>query len=235
VRVLAIVPARLGSKGIPKKNIRLLGGKPLLAYTAGAAAEATRLTRTILSTDDAEIAAVGRSCGLEVPFLRPSELARDETPTVDVLRHALEWVEACGEAYEAVCLLEPTSPFRRPQTIDECLRLLEEGTADAVVTVRPVPDKFNPHWVYFRERGGTLRISTGEGEPISRRQDLPAAYYRDGCVYATKRDVIMNQKSIYGRRLVGYVVQDERSVNIDTLDDWGIAERLLASSTPEGK
>jgi CMP-N,N'-diacetyllegionaminic acid synthase len=229
VRVLAIVPARLGSKGIPRKNIRLLAGKPLLEYTAEAAGRATKITRAILSTEDEEIAAVGRRCGLEVPFLRPTELASDETPSLRVIQHAVEWLETRGDSYEAICLLEPTSPLRRADTIDSCLTLLEESSADAVVTVIPVPGHFNPHWAYFRCEDGTLRLSTGENEPISRRQDLPTAYCRDGSVYATRRDVIMKQNSMYGRRLVGYVVEGRASVNIDTLDDWKLAESLLRS------
>lgn len=231
MRVLGVVPARSGSRGIPRKNVRLLGGKPLLQYTAEAASRATKITRTILSTDDPEIAAIGRRCGLEVPFLRPAELAKDETPTLRVIQHAIEWLEMHGDAYDAVCLLEPTSPFRRADTIDACVNLLAEGIADAVVTVRPIPAHFNPHWVYFRAQDGTLHLSTGESEPISRRQDLPPAYCRDGCVYATKRDVIMKEDSIYGRRLVGYIVDTDRTINIDTLDDWVLAERLLASAT----
>jgi CMP-N,N'-diacetyllegionaminic acid synthase len=219
----------MGSKGIPKKNIRLLGGKPLLEYTAVAASKATKITRAILSTEDPEIAAVGRQCGLEVPFLRPTELASDETPSLLVIQHAVEWVEARGDSYDVICLLEPTSPLRRAGTIDSCLSLLETSSADAVVSVIPVPGHFNPHWAYFKCEDGTLRLSTGENEPIARRHDLPAAYCRDGSVYATRREVIMKQNSIYGRRLVGYVVEAGANVNIDTLDDWKLAESLLRS------
>ena len=217
----------MGSKGIPRKNIRLLGGKPLLEYTAIAASRATKITRAILSTEDPEIAAVGRQCGLEVPFLRPAELASDETPSLPVIQHAIAWLEACGDSYDVICLLEPTSPLRRADTIDSCLSLLEETSADAVISVIPVPDRFNPHWAYFQGEDGTLRLSTGENEPIPRRQDLPAAYCRDGSVYAARRDVIMKQNSIYGRRLVGYVMESDASVNIDTPDDWTLAETLL--------
>jgi CMP-N-acetylneuraminic acid synthetase len=229
VRVLAIVPARLGSKGIPRKNVRPLAGKPLLEYTAEAALRSTKITRAILSTEDPGIADVGRGCGLEVPFLRPAELATDETPSLPVIQHAVQWLETRGESYDVICLLEPTSPLRQAGTIDSCLKLLEESGADAVVTVTPVPDHFNPHWAYFRAEDGALRLSTGEDEPVARRQDLPTAYCRDGCVYATKRDVIMNQNSLYGRRLVGYVVEAGESVNIDTLEDWRLAEGLLLS------
>ena len=204
-----------------------------MQYTAEAASRATRITRTILSTEDPEIAAIGRALGLDVPFLRPAELARDETPTLSVIRHALEWLEERGEAFDAVCLLEPTSPFRRVETIDACLALLEEKGADAVVTVKEVPASFNPHWVYFRSDDGTLRLSTGESEPISRRQELPAAYCRDGSVYATRRNVIMDRNSLYGARMIGYVVEAGASVNIDTLEDWKLAESVMASGGPE--
>lgn len=219
----------MGSKGIPKKNIRLLGGKPLLEYTAAAAIKATKVTRAILSTEDREIAAVGRECGLEVPFLRPAELAGDETPSLPVIQHAIEWLEARGDSYDVICLLEPTSPLRRAETIDSCLTLLEKGSADAVVSVIPVPFHFNPHWAYFKCEDGTLRLSTGENEPIARRQDLPTAYCRDGSVYATRRDVIMKQNSIYGRRLVGCVVEGDAAVSIDTPDEWKLVESLLRS------
>src|SRR6266516_4625509 len=111
-RVLGIITARGGSKGIPRKNIRLLGAKPLLQYTAEAAFGAKRLARVILSTEDEEIADVGRQCGLEVPFLRPSALARDDTPTLPVLQHAVRALEEGGESYDAICLLQPTNPFR---------------------------------------------------------------------------------------------------------------------------
>lgn len=227
--VLGIVPARLGSKGIPGKNIRLLAGKPLLQYTAEAAKRATRLTRTILSTEDPGIAAVGRQCGLDVPFLRPKELASDETPSLPVIQHAVRWLETRGESFDAICLLEPTSPLRQAGTIDSCLRLLEESGADAVVTVIAVPSRFNPHWVYFGCGDGRIRISTGEDEPIGRRQDLPPAYCRDGSVYAIRRDVILKADSLYGRHLVGYVLDASTSVNIDDLEDWRAAERLLGN------
>ena len=235
LRVLALVPARLGSKGIPRKNVRLLGGKPLLEYTAEVASRAARITRTILSTEDQEIATIGRRCGLEVPFLRPPELATDETPTLRVVQHAVEWLETRGETYDVVCLLEPTSPFRRADTIDACLGLLENSGADAVVTVTSVPVHFNPHWVYFRAPDGTLRLSTGEREPIRRRQELPTAYCRDGSVYATRRDVIMVENSLYGRRLLGYEVEEDTCVNIDTVEDWKRAERLLAAARSAGR
>jgi CMP-N-acetylneuraminic acid synthetase len=227
--VLGIIPARGGSKGVPRKNIRPLAGKPLLQYTAQAARAAKRLTRVILSTDDKEIADVGRQCGLESPFLRPAHLATDSTPTLAVIEHLLGWLKERGENYDAVCLLQPTTPLRRAQDIDACIELLETSGADAVVSVAPVPAEFNPHWVYFKDKAGFLKLSTGEPNPIPRRQDLPPAFHRDGSIYVTRRQVILEQHSLYGGRVAAYCVDPERTVNIDTLEDWERAEQLLRS------
>jgi len=230
MRVLGIITARGGSKGILRKNIHLLAGKPLLQYTAEAALGTKRLTRVILSTDDEEIAEVGRKCGLEVPFLRPPELARDDTPTLPVLQHAVGALEKTGSWIDAVCLLQPTAPFRRPEDIDGCIVLLTETGADSVVTVLPVPPEHNPHWVYFRDDQGFLRLSTGEDAPIPRRQLLPPAFHREGSVYVTRRDVLMERNSLYGSKVAAFLIEPSRSVNLDTMEDWKKAERLLTSS-----
>jgi CMP-N,N'-diacetyllegionaminic acid synthase len=228
MRVLGIVPARGGSKGIPRKNLRLLGGKPLLAWTAEAALASVRLARVILSTDDPEIAAVGAACGLDVPFLRGPQLASDTAPTLPVVVDAVGRLERDGDHYDAVCLLQPTSPFRPAEDIDGCIELLESSGADSTVAVLPVPPEHNPHWVYFRDAAGFLRLSTGEPEPVPRRQDLPAAFYREGSVYVTRRDVLMLRHSLYGDRVAPYVVERGPTVNLDTLEDWRRAEALVA-------
>lgn len=232
MKALGVITARGGSKGIPGKNIRMLGGKPLLQYTIEAGQAARRLAHLLLSTDDEAIAAVGRACGVAVPFLRPPALARDDTPTLPVLQHAVRWFEAQGGRCDAVCLLQPTVPFRLARDIDACLELLERHDADAVVSVLPVPDKYNPHWTFEMQPEGWLALATGEPEPVPRRQDLPAAYHRDGSVYVTRRDVLMEQGSLYGRRLLGYPVQ--RTVNLDTPDDWLRAEQLVAAALEGG-
>jgi CMP-N-acetylneuraminic acid synthetase len=228
MRVLGVITARGGSKGVPRKNIRLLSGKPLLAWTAGAALAARRLTRVILSTEDAEIARVGRDCGLEVPFLRPPELAQDTTPTIPVLQHAVRELEGGGDRFDAICLLQPTSPLRTAAVIDGCIALFETSGADSVVTVLPVPHEHNPHWVYFEDGQGYLRLSTGEAAPLPRRQMLPAAWHREGSVYVVRRDVLMIAGSLYGERLCGYRMDAELSVNIDTVEDFERAEHLMA-------
>jgi CMP-N-acetylneuraminic acid synthetase len=226
MRVLGLIPARGGSKGVSRKNIKLLCGKPLLYYTAKAALASQKLARVILSTEDEEIAQVGRECGLEVPFLRPPELAQDDSPTLPVAQHSVRWMEENDERFDALCLLQPTSPLRRVEDIDACVELLERTNADAVATVLPVPAEYNPHWVYFLGEDGFLRLSTGEAAPMPRRQELPVAYHREGSVYVVRRDVLMNG-SFYGSRFAGYEVPLERSVNIDSLEDWERAEKLL--------
>lgn len=227
MRVLGIITARGGSKGVPRKNIRELAGKPLLAWTAEAARSARRLARVVLSTDDEEIAEVGRRHGLDVPFMRPAELALDTTPSLPVLQHVVTTLEAAGDRYDAICLLQPTNPLRRPETIDGCVDLLLLSGADSVVTVLPVPAEYNPHWVFFRGDGGAL-APVMRGPLIPRRQDLPPAFHREGQVYVTRRDVMIEQNSLYGAHTYGYLIDPAWTVNIDTQDDWERAEALLA-------
>ena len=200
-------------------------------YTAESALAARRLSRVILSTEDPEIADVGRRCGLEVPFVRPRELSADTTPGFLVVKHALEWMEDHAESFDALCLLQPTNPLRRPEDIDGCFELLEASGADAVVSILAVPAEYNPHWVSFRDAEGHLRLSTGEDAPLPRRQELPPAFHREGSVYVTRRDVIMHDDSLYGSKLVGYLMDPARSINIDTMSDWERAEALLAGVT----
>lgn len=227
MRVLGLVPARGGSKGVFRKNVRPLCGRPLIAYTAASALAARSLTRVVLSTEDDEIACVGRALGLDVPFMRPPELARDHTPMLPVVQHTIRQLEAAGDRFDAVCLLQPTNPLRRPDDIDACVSKLVETGADCVVTVLPVPTEYNPHWVYFASADGLLHLSTGAATLIPRRQELPPAYHRDGSVYVTRRDVVMDRSSLYGERIAGHPMDPARSVNIDNAEDWTRAERLV--------
>lgn len=226
MRVLGIIPARGGSKGVPRKNVRPLHGRPLLAYTADAARSASRLTHTVLSTDDEEVASVGRSLGLSVPFLRPAELARDDTPTFPVIMHALEAMEREHDRYDAVCLLQPTSPLRAEGEVDRAIEMLSARNADTVFSMLAVPSRYNPHWVYEQGADGRLHLSTGERAPITRRQALPPAYHRDGAVYVTRRTTLETTHSLYGDVVVGYLREESKSVDIDTLDDWARAESM---------
>lgn len=230
MRVLGLVPARGGSKGVPRKNLHTVCGKPLLQYTAQAALAARLLSDVVLSTDDTEIAELGRRCGMTVPFMRPPELARDETPMLPVIQHAMRWMEDHGQFFDAVCLLQPTNPLRQPKDIDACIELLDANDADTVMTILPVPLEYNPHWVYFQNQNGALQLSTGEINPIARRQELQPAFHREGSVYVTRRDIVLNGNSLYGPRLLGYPMDARRSVNIDTPHD---LERAIAMLSGE--
>ncbi len=227
MKVLGIIPARGGSKGVHRKNIRPLCGKPLLAYTADAALASVRLARTILSTDDEEIADIGRSLGLDVPFIRPVELAEDATATFPVILHAVAKLESQGERYEAICLLQPTNPLRSAGDIDNCIEILETSGADSVISILPVPHVYNPKWVYWRSPNGEMTLSSGDTEPVTRRQDLPPAFHREGSVYVTKRTVLSEFGNLYGRNVRGYEMDEANSINIDTQDDWERAEGMI--------
>ena len=227
--VLGLIPARGGSKGIPRKNIRRLGGKPLLQYTAEAALASQRLTAVVLSTDDEEIADVGRTCGVNVPFLRPAELARDATPTLPVAQHALRWFAEQDRRFDAVCLLQPTNPLRRAADIDRAIELFENTGADAVISMLAVPAEFNPHWVFLQLPDQTVRLSTGERTPIARRQDLPPAFHREGSIYVTRASVVLEQDSLYGNRTIPLIMRAEDSVNIDDAEDWAKAEIRISA------
>lgn len=228
MRIIGIIPARGGSKGVPRKNLAPVAGRPLLAYTAAAALGAPSLARVILSTEDQEIAAVGRACGLDVPFLRPAALAEDATPTLPVIQHAIGELEAAGEQVDAICLLQPTNPLRTAADIEGAVRMFAETGAETVISVLAVPHQYNPHWVYLEGEGGALRLATGEAAPIARRQLLPPAVHREGSIYLVRRDVVMAQPgSLYGATVRGYLMEAARSVNIDRVEDLERAAQLL--------
>jgi CMP-N,N'-diacetyllegionaminic acid synthase len=225
MKILAVIPARSGSKGVPNKNIKLLGGKPLLAYSIETANQAG-FEDVMVSTNDNEIADLAKRYGAQVPFLRPQELASDSTPTIDVIVDLLIKLGTDGITYDAVCLLQPTSPFRDLDFVISAINKFRDGAFDSLISVQMVPSHFNPHWVFF-EKGNCLKIATGENKIITRRQDLPQAYIRDGSLYFTKTNIIIEQKSLYGQR-IGFIQNNsDKHVNIDTLSDWEKAELLV--------
>ena len=227
MRILGIIPARGGSKGVPRKNIKILGGKPLIVYTIESALNANGLTDIIVSTDSEEIAIISKKHGATVPFLRPKKLATDSANSIDVVIHVLEEQQKRNKFYDAVVLLQPTTPFRPIGFIDLCINQFLEMECDSLVSVLPVPHEYNPHWAFKCDKRGFLNIATGEGEIISRRQDLPLAYHRDGSVYITKTEIIQNKKSFFGESL-GYFVGDQTMyVNIDNIHDWDKAKLLI--------
>lgn len=230
MKILGIIPARGGSKGIPGKNIKPLGGKPLLQYTAEAAAASKLLSRVILSSDDEEILRIAKELDLEAPFPRPENISRDDTPSLEVIKHVLDLFEAENEEFEAVCLLQVTTPFREKGFIDKAIRKFIEEDTDSLVSVLEVPAEYNPHWVFEPGPQGHLKLSTGEAEIISRRQELPKAYHRDGAIYLTKTNVLREQNSLFGRTISFIESRKELYVNIDTPADWELAEEIVKKS-----
>lgn len=226
MKILGVITARGGSKGVPGKNIKLLGENSLLSYTSKAANQSKLLYKTILSSDNAAIIEVAKKYQIEVPFIRPNELANDTATSISVVQHALAHMESIGEFYDAVCLLQPTSPFREKGFIDAAIQKFIAEDADALVSVLPVPHEYNPHWVFEPNSSGFLKIATGEKTIISRRQDLPKSYFRDGSVYITKTAFLKNG-SFYGEKLSFMESNPDFYVNIDTLKDWDIAENKL--------
>lgn len=225
--VLGIVPARGGSKGVPGKNLKLLAGRPLLDYTARAARESAVFDRIVLSTDSPDIAALGRRVGLEVPFMRPSALAADDTPMAPVVQHAVRALADDGWEADIVVLLQPTSPLRRPEHIRRAVGLLQETASDSVVTVVELPRHLSPDYV-MRIEDGRLRPFLPDGGKIGRRQDARPAYVRDGTVYVCRRAALDRSGSIYGEDCRPLVLDADESLSIDSPADWDAAERRLA-------
>lgn len=227
MRILGIIPARGGSKGVPGKNIKLLDGKPLLQYTSEIALESQYLAAVILSSDDNQIIKVAKSLGIQVPFLRPEELAQDTTPTIDVIIHALRWYENQAIFFDAVCLLQVTSPFRTVAFLDKAIEKFITSGCDSLVSVQKVPHEYNPHWTFEVNTKGNLKVATGEEKIISRRQDLPDAYHRDGSIYIMKTEVLLQQHSLYGKNTSFIESPPEFYVNIDMVADWEKAEQII--------
>ena len=228
--MLGLIPARGGSKGIPRKNLASLAGRPLLAYTCESALASAALDRVILSTDDEEIAAVGRAHGVDAPFLRPDELARDDTPSIDVVLHALDWLRE-HESLEptVVVLLQPTSPLRRPEHIDHAVALLRESSADAVVTVTEVPHIFHPVSALTMGEDGTLSpYVEGEGTRLLRSEDKPVVWARNGPgVCASRVEAVRRNRSLYGSHTIGLPVGRIESLDVDDPDDLALCEAVL--------
>lgn len=225
-RVLGVVAARGGSKGLPRKNVLPLAGKPLIVHTIEAAHAARRLDRTILSSDDAEIIAVARAASCDAPFVRPAALAADRSSTVDVALHALDWLEA-HERYgaDALVMLPATAPRRRAEHIDAAVAvLLDDAKLEAVVAVTEAD--YPPYWM-LSIAGSRLRWIFPEGARADHRQELPTAYRPNGSIYAIRVAALRRQKTFYPEETAPYLMAREDSVNIDDLLDFRLAEALM--------
>jgi CMP-N-acetylneuraminic acid synthetase len=226
--VLAVIPARGGSKGVPRKNIRDLCGKPVIAWTIETAVAAgDHLHRVIVSTDDDEIAKAARAAGAEAPFMRPAKLATDEAPGLPVIQHAVEFVEEEeGASVDWVLVLQPTAPFRNTDDIAESLKLARKGGCDSVISVTRVLAE-HPILMKKIENDRLLPYCMKEEEGTRRQDYDPPAYMRNGAIYLTRRHTLMEGNSIWGEVIRPYVMPEERSYDIDSERDFKLAELVM--------
>lgn len=228
MRLLAVIPARGGSKGVPRKNLRLLAGRPLIAHSIAAALEAASVDRVVVSTEDAEIADTARAHGAEVVD-RPAELARDESPTLAALQHAVATLAAAdGYRPDAVLTLQPTSPLRTARHIDEAAALFAaDPAADSLVSCVPVPHIFHPRSVMRRDAAGYLVPYLDDPQP-TRRQDKEPVFARNGAaVYITRTERLAD--FVFGGRLIAYMMDEDSSLDIDSEADLAAAEERLTA------
>jgi len=226
LRIVGIIPARSGSKGIPDKNIRNLAGKPLIAHTIESAINSKLISRLIVSTDAENIAEISRKYGAEAPFLRPIELAQDDIPTLPVLQHAIRFLEKKqGYKPDIIVSLQPTSPLRKTQHIDKAIKKLIETDADSIVSLCEV--EHSPYWMK-RINGDRVFDFVEGSEKYARRQDLPKVYRVNGAVYVTRYNVLMNQNRILGNDTRAIIMDKEDSIDIDDELDFKLAELILA-------
>lgn len=223
MKVLVLIPARGGSKGLPGKNIRPLNGIPLINYSIQTAKEAG-IMDIVVSTDDIKIAEIAKEAGAQVPFLRPDELSSDTARSIDVAIHALNYMESVNKTiYEALLLLQPTSPFRLKEDLLQCIEILKNNpNADSVISVVDV-EGHHPARMKFIENGYLIDPSFGEEMEGQNRQELTPMYIRNGSIYLSRRESILGG-SYKGKNCMAYVMPSKRSVNIDTLEDFQFAE-----------
>lgn len=228
MKILVIIPARGGSKGIPHKNIKPLAGKPLIYYTIDIARQIVSDEDICVSTDEQEIILCVEDYGLKVPFVRPSELATDTAGTYEVLLHALKYYEQQGKAYDIVVLLQNTSPFRTSKQVREAIKLYRSDI-DMVVSVKEC--SANPYFCVFEENNeGFLHICKGDGN-IIRRQDAPKVYEYNGAIYVINSKSLKEMPLYKFTKRIKYVMDEKSSLDLDTMNDWHMAELLISKSS----
>lgn len=224
MKILVVIPARGGSKGIPHKNIKPLAGKPLIHYTIDVARQIVADEDICVSTDDSEIIQCVEEYGLKVPFVRPEELATDTAGTYEVLLHALNFYEQQGNQYDVVLLLQNTSPFRTANQVKEALALYQSDI-DMVVSVKEC--SANPYYCVFEEnQEGYLKICKGDGN-ITRRQDAPKVYEYNGAIYVINPQSLKQMPLNRFSRRIKYVMDEQSSLDLDTMNDWKVAELIV--------
>ncbi len=226
MRVLGLIPARGGSKSIPRKNVAFVAGKPLIAWTIEPALQCPSLSRVIVSTDDREIAGAAKRYEAEVPFMRPVELAQDDTSSIDVVIHAIRWLEAHeNDRPDYVMLLQPTSPLRNSDDIERVNRIAREKDADGIISVCRV--HHHPYWMKRINEDGVLVDYVSDKQECTSRQGLPPAYVLNGAIYLARTDVLLNQQTFYTERTYAYIMPLERSLDIDSPWDLYLADLVL--------
>lgn len=224
-KFLALIPARAGSKGLPGKNTKIFGNKPLIAHSIEVARQSGCFERIVVSTDGPEIERIAKEWGAEV-IQRPAELASDAAAMLPVIKHALLQLSAEGWNPDYVALLQPTAPLRTVSQVKESVKLADEKLPDSVVTVVELPKHLSPDCL-MKIEDGQLRFFLPEGQKIFRRQDARTAYMRDGTIYISRIKTVLEKNSIYGEISVPLLISQEESATIDTLEDWDRAERML--------
>ncbi len=232
-KILGLIPARGGSKGIPKKNIKLLAGKPLIAWTIEQALNSKYLDKVLVSTDDKEIAEISKKYKAEVPFLRPKELAADEAKSIDVIIHALDFLKAQGLNYDYLMLLEPTSPLRETQDIDRTIEILSNNKrAKAIVSVAKLESTHPEFNVIIDKSTGCIRKMDGTADfRALRRQELQDVFFFEGTIYLSEVDTLLAKRTFYHEKTLPYIVPRWKSLEIDEMCDLVCAEALLKAQT----
>jgi len=227
--VLGLIPARGGSKGLPRKNIRMLAGKPMISWTIESAKMSRLLDQTIVSTEDEEIAEISRLWGVEVPFMRPSTLAQDDSSSASVAIHALEWlIKNAGYQPDYLVLLQPTSPLRTANDIDMSIELAYEKDAEAVVSVEET--HVHPYLTRQMTKEGKLIEFVECSIPYMRRQVLPKAYFINGAIFIIRSESLIAKKTFYPEGTYGYIMPSERSLQVDTRWDFDLANVIISNN-----
>ncbi|MDS0526639.1 acylneuraminate cytidylyltransferase family protein [Clostridium sp. SHJSY1] len=225
-KILAIITARGGSKGVKGKNIKSLNGIPLIGYSINACKGSKYIDKVILSSDDKEIIKVAEEAGVSVPFVRPSELATDTATSVSVIKHAAGFMESNGESYDYIITIQPTSPFRTSNHLDGAIEAIaNDANADSLVSITEVD--YNPYWMKVVKGGYIESFMEVDEKKFTRRQDLPKVYKMNGSIFISKRDLIMEGEKILGEKVVPFFMSSNDSVDIDNEEDFALAEFLM--------
>lgn len=224
--ILGIIPARGGSKGIPGKNTKEIAGKPLIAWTIEAAKESNYIDRLIITTDSEEIAGIGRDVGAEIPFLRPSEFAQDNSIGTDVILHALNWFEDHDQKYDYFIYLQPTSPMRKSVHVDTAIEMI--GQNDKAVSLVSISESSkHPNWMKTINKNGFIQSFLPSEIVYNNRQELPPVYVLNGAIYICRWDVFLEDHSFYLRSCLPIIMDRVSGIDVDSLEDWAYAEFIL--------